>query len=293
IAPGDFIYDLETQESSIAPPLLETDRNFDDLKAPAGAGTLILTGSLHAPFENSLIIVHFVGLAGGTDAHILAVYDGFASADMLEQTAPYFEAGLQASGVTTIDTWDVSSGDAPASFDSYTGIMFVGNDASMMHPDKLAPLKTAWQSGTPILADWTASSTLGTFYAAQPQTPEATDDEPNADVEYIQGAFIDGNTDIQPGLGLINAMFETRTLADYRVGRMVALAYAHPDTLAVGLNEETALEITPDGARVMGTNGIFVLDLRQATLARGTNNAYAFANGWLDSFAPGDEVVAQ
>jgi hypothetical protein len=141
-----------------------------------------------------------------------------------------------------------------------------------------------------MLADWTASSVLGTFYAAQGQTPQATDNEPYGDIDFIQGAFIDGNTDIQPGLGLLNITVETRVLADYRVGRMLALAYAYPDTLAIGLNEETALEINQDGATVLGTNGVFVLDLRQATLAKGTNEGYAFANGLLDSFAPGDTI---
>jgi cyanophycinase-like exopeptidase len=73
---------------------------------------------------------------------------------------------------------------------------------------------------------------------------------------------------------------------------LVALAYAHPDTLAIGLNEETALEINVDGATVLGSNGVFVLDLRQATLDKGTNDAYAFANGLLDVFAPGEAIVA-
>lgn len=291
LPPGDFSYDLETRETSIAPPLIFSGRDFEGLRPPGGAGTLILTGSLHAPFDKSTILARFVELSGGANANILTVYDGFASPDMLDGTAPYFEAGLEALGVTTITRWDVTSAAAPKSLDEYTGILFVGNVATIMHPDKLAPLKDAWLSGKPMLADWTASSVLGSFYAAEPQTPQATDEEPYADIDFIQGAFIDGKTNIQPGLGLLNAMFETRTLADYRVGRMVALAYAHPDTVAVGLNEETALEINVDGPTVLGTNGVFVLDLRFATLAKGTNDGFAYANGLLDSYAPGEKII--
>jgi cyanophycinase len=294
LPPADhFSYDIQVASTSMGMPPAEPERNFDSLKAPEGAGTLIVTGSLHTPFENSAILARFVELAGGADAHILAIYDGFASPDMVAGTAPYFEAGLQAMGVTAIDSWDVSGDEpAPESFEGYTGIMFVGNDATIMHPDQLEPLKTAWLSGTPMLADWSASSVLGAYYAAQGQTPKATDDEPYADIDYIQGAFIDGNTDIQPGLGLLDITIETRLLADYRVGRMVALAYAHPDLLAIGLNEETALEISSDGATVLGTNGVFVLDLRNATLDKGTNDGFMVANGLLDVFAPGEAIAA-
>jgi cyanophycinase len=288
---GNAAADLaQTFFTAQAAPVIDVNRSFDDLRTPAGAGTLIVTGSLHAPFENNAILGRFVELAGGADANILAVYDGFADSQMMADTAPYFEAGLASFGVTQIKTWDVS-GDAPESFDAYTGILFVGNDATLMHPDQLAPLKDAWLAGVPILADWTASSVLGVYYAAHGQTPLATDEEPFADIDFIQGAFINGNTDIQAGLGLLNITIETRTLADYRVGRLVSLAYAHPDLLAIGLNEETALEINADGATVLGSNGVFVLDLRQATLDLGTNDAYAIANGLLDSFAPGENVV--
>jgi hypothetical protein len=39
---------------------------------------------------------------------------------------------------------------------------------------------------------------------------------------------------------------------------------------------------------VTGSNGVYVLDLRDATIAAGENGGLAIANAWLDVFAPGE-----
>jgi hypothetical protein len=175
---------------------------------------------------------------------------------------------------------------------SYGGLLVIAPDQSVLTAEALRPVKAAWASGKPLLLDNAAVALAGTFFSAQGAIPESTDDEPFADIDYIQGAFIDGNTNIQPGLSLLEVMVEPRVLADYRVGRMVALGYAHPEMLVIGLNDGAALEINPTGATVLGTNGVFVLDLRNATLDKGTNDGYAIANGLLDVFAPGEVVAA-
>jgi cyanophycinase len=295
LPPGDFLFDLETHETSIAPPLMEIERTFDDLKTPAGAGTLILASNQDETISASPSLARFVELAGGENAVILLL----VSADSFEGVLnPYAEA-LVTAGVAT-ENIEYLYATPPGNedqvqvenIDQFTGIVFVGNNNAIIKPETVQFLKDEWLSGKPMMLDNAAAAIAGNFYSAQGPIPEATDDEPFADIEYIQDAFIDGNTNIQPGLGLLNINVEARTLADYRVGRLVALGYAHPDTLVIGLNDDSALEINADGATVLASNGVFVLDLRQATLAKGTNDAYAFANGLLDTFAPGEQVVA-
>jgi hypothetical protein len=69
------------------------------------------------------------------------------------------------------------------------------------------------------------------------------------------------------------------------------LAYHHPTKLAIGIDRDTALEIDRMGARVIGDNAVFVLDFRTAELEVGDNRSYVIANGLVDVFIPGEELV--
>lgn len=95
---------------------------------------------------------------------------------------------------------------------------------------------------------------------------------------------------ITPALGLLDITVEPRVLADNRWGRLFALAYTQPTTVAFGIADNAALMITTDGATVVGDNVVVGLDLRLATLALGSNQAFVIANGLLDVFAPGDAL---
>jgi hypothetical protein len=67
----------------------------------------------------------------------------------------------------------------------------------------------------------------------------------------------------------------------------------HPERVAFAVNDGSALAITASGAEVLGDNPVLSLDLRAATLALGENDAFVIANGLVDVFAPGDEVILQ
>jgi hypothetical protein len=167
-----------------------------------------------------------------------------------------------------------------------TGILIVAKDQSKISVQALAPVRDAWLSGVPVLADNAAAPLMGAFYAAHGPTP---DDAELAELA-TQKSFWQGKTEIQPGLGLVEATLEPQLLSDNRFGRWFSLAYTHPELLAIGLNQGTAIEIQADRRLVLGTNNIFVLDLRQASLALGTNNGFVIANGLLDVFAPGESL---
>ena len=67
----------------------------------------------------------------------------------------------------------------------------------------------------------------------------------------------------------------------------------NPIELAVGLTQNSALEITRNGARTIGDNALVALDLRNAALDLGTNDGFVIANGLLDVFAPGETGEAR
>jgi hypothetical protein len=66
---------------------------------------------------------------------------------------------------------------------------------------------------------------------------------------------------------------------------------AHPDTIALGLSGDTAIEINGGTATVIGGLSVVYGDGRTARFATGANGALAAFNLVLNSYAPGDVVT--
>jgi cyanophycinase len=296
LAPGDFSFDINSRMTSLAAPPKMLRRDFDMLKLPDGAGSLLLAGNLlraangQTPASvpaDSPVLKRFVELAGGKTIYILAT--GYPSDETAQAAADLYAKALGTPTQTLILKPD-STATIPTDSTAYGGLLVIAPDQSTINPDLLAPVKSAWLSGKPLLLDNAAAALAGAFYSAQKPTPKPSMQQPKANTDYIQNAFIEGSTNIAKGLGLLPVTVEPRLLADFRWGRMIALAHEHPDLPAFGIADETALEIGRDGATVIGTNGVVTLDLRKAQRSLGTNHAYVFANGLLDTFAPGEAV---
>jgi cyanophycinase len=300
-APGDFAYDLAARQSSLAPRPDKLKRTFDALKLPDGAGALLISGRLiesaslistiNTPVPTPLdpILARFIELSGGPGATILIVAAGFTSNDEAVASITAYKNALgstvQARGLIISKT---ATGEIPpGASTAFGGLLFVGGSQALLDADLFGQVRASWASGKPLLVDDGAAAVAGAFFTAQAATPFATKDQAKIEAA-TQATFIEGNTRIAPGLGLLDVLIEPRIIADNRWGRLFALAYHHPDKLAFGLPDHTALEITRDGTKVLGANGVFALDLGRAKLALGTNNAYVVGNGLLDVFAPGD-----
>lgn len=284
LSPGDFSYDLTTRTGKAGtvsypvPPKLE--RTFDTLSLPPNAGTILLSGDISNALDDNPILKRFIELAGGDQANLLVIGDGGASASANERTAKRYADALTNLGAKA------TVGSAESNMDMVTGFVLVGRDASKMTPPEW--LRDHWLAGKPILADNAAATLLGSFYAAHGPTPSGDSEQEEI---AVQRSFVQGKTEIKPGLNLVAITLQPQVLDDKRFGRLFSLAYNHPNLPAIGLNANTAIEITSEGARVLGENGVFVLDLRSAELALGTNNGFVIFNGLLDVFAPGETLV--
>jgi len=287
LSPGDFSYDLVSRQHSLGAAAPQLVRAFDGLTLPRGAGALILAGDLSDALPQNPILQRFIELAGGQNANLLVMAEGGASPSANERLAQKYADALRQLGAQA-NTWSAdANGVYPSPASDVTGLVFVGRDASKMHPPQW--LKEYWLAGKPVLADNAAAALAGSFYSAHAPTPQEGDEAEIA----AQKSFLQGRTDIQPGLGLVEAMLEPQVLSNNRWGRIFSLAYNHPDLLTLGLNEATAVEVSAEGSRVLGENGVFVLDLRFATLALGSNGGFVIANGLLDVFAPGETLQPQ
>ncbi|MEJ5223701.1 MAG: hypothetical protein WHV44_04535, partial [Anaerolineales bacterium] len=274
LAQGENTYDLTTRQHSLAAPLPRIERQFEALSLPENAGALFLSGYLGKDPTGSPILSRFAAVSGGSAGRVLIVAVGFRSGRSAQTNA---ETVARALGIPH-EIAVIENGTPPVVPAGITGIILIGQDASRIEPAALTPLRDAWLGGIPLLADNAAAAVLGAFYSNHGPTPAETD---LAEIA-TQKSFIQGITEIRPGLGLLNAIIEPRLLDDNRWGRLFSTLHAQTAFIGIGLNDNTALEIGPDGATVLGDDGIFMFDLRNATVGLGSNNGLVIANALMD-----------
>ncbi len=288
LSAGDFRFDLATRQHSLASTAERVERSFDALRTPDGVGSLFLAGDLSQQLQLGSggqveVLARFVRLAGGADARLLIYADGYPSLRSARTAAEAYATAL----AVPAELFLADAAEGEPSLEGITGVVLIGRDQSKLSVDRLAWLRQAWEAGLPVLADNAMAALSGAFYSAHGPTPKEAEQAEIA----TQKSFRVGETQILPGLGLLDVTLEPQLLNDNRWGRFFSLAYNYPDRLAVGLTRGTALQVGPQGAEVLGENVVFLLDLRQAALAVGDSGGFVIANGLLDVFAPG-EVVA-
>jgi len=290
IAPGNFFYNLETRAPSLATPSPYLERSFSNLSIPYGAGTLFLVGGLSDSLFDNSILTRFIQLSGGNQARILVIAAGYPTDSSAQRAAETFASALGVQTQNLVIPSHKGTVHVPA-LEEYTGIVLVARDQSLLLPQlgQLGFLKDIWLAGKPILADNAAAAALGAYFSAHGPTPLDPEEAESA----VQESFIKGKTNIVKGLNFINADIEPQLLNDNRWGRLFSLAYSHPELLALGLSQNTAIEFTSNGAFVMGENVVTSLDFSSANLDLGENQAYVVANGLLDVFTPNDVLEPQ
>ncbi len=289
LAPGRASYDLTaratTLQTQALTPRAKLDRTFSALTLPKDAGPLMLAGDLSGDLMSNAVLQRFAKLADNPRRHLLIVAMGYDSDLTAQATAEQYATALNMPSDIVVIPDRVAASPLVVTKD-VTGLVLLAHDQSKIKPQTLSLLEAAWRSGLPLLAVDGGAALTGQFFAAQ--SPAST---VAAEAEVVtRTAFIQGTTPISKGLSLLNIVVEPQVLSDNRWGRLFALAYNHPDLIALGLTGDTALELTADGSRVIGNNALITLDLRIAQRALGTDDQFVIANGLLDVFASDDEV---
>lgn len=284
LAPGhEARYDLTTRATSLGAPAPTVTRDFAALDLPAGAGALLLTGDIFNKLEGHPALARFVAESGGAAGRALIVATAYPSEASAQRHAERLAAALGMPAETRVLLADAEALTVP---EGVAGIVLTARDASQLAPAHLEAVKQAWLAGAPLLADNAAAALIGSDFVAM-EPVERMDDAEFA----TQKAFWRGKTIHAPGLGLLDIALEPQVLEDNRWGRLISLAYARPERLALGLSKDAALFLTQDGAELAGANVLFVFDLRGAQLGLGDNEAFVIANALVDVFAPGDVVA--
>ncbi len=310
---GGYGYDLQNQRpmlngSPVEPPTVG-DRQFDFLARPAGAGPLLIAGDLlddgpgviepvgrREALRRGSVLSHFIDLAreAGGEILLLAVGDDELTRSEARRLSQFLDRRrLTVQEATlTADSFLEDLYDQLAAADA---IYILGTQQSTVadRVDELQALKLGElnEGGRILLFDDAAAAAVGEWMTSEDRPA----DDLEAKEEQASPPYLASYPFIVPGLGLIpGAAFEPRSFYDYRAGRSVAQIFHDPETVAFGVERETALELTPEGATVLGPAAILMLDGRWApVLEAGTNDGIAAFWVLLDTFTTDQVVVAQ
>lgn len=226
---------------------------------PIGRGPLLVIGGAEDPdIERAVVLPRFVELAGGADSHVLVCAGATTHADETNRAYAKAFGALGAGAVETLpfDSRDeADSAEALAALERATAVFLTGGDQLRL---------THIVSGTAFGQRLAERSAAGMPIGGT-----------SAGAAALSGTMIahgDGNTvcracvHLSPGLALWpGALVDTHFDRSGRVHRVMSALAQNPGVLGVGLDEDTAVEVRPEGElRVYGRGVAFVFDARGA-----------------------------
>jgi cyanophycinase len=296
IPPGGFGYDLTKRRPLVdgrqlpAPDI--TGRSFSALHLPVGYSPLMLGGDLRTDLSGSAAH-RFVALSGGTNARLVVLTLGYARSTDAQADAKAIADGLQSQVKNPVQWFVVDSrvnqNALQNAIAGATGIFVTAPDQSRVMNALgrvTGALQGAWADGKVLLADNAAAAAFGQAMSADP-TPTSSSLERDSMED-----FLSSEVDIQPGLNWIPGVaVEPRMVMDRHWGRAYNHLYRDHALLALGVDVNTAIEITATGAQIWGRNTVVVFDGRYGSYAVGTNDALSARYVLLDTFVEGDMIT--
>jgi cyanophycinase len=217
-------------------------------------GPLMPIGGAEDKFGNRTILRRFTELAGGDAARIAIIPTASAVDDAGQRYKGIFlELGAETADVIFVgDRDDANSDDLVGLIEQSTGIFMTGGNqirvASILGGTRIAEtLRGCSRAGVPIAGTSAGASVMSTVMVAGGKSGATP--RPNAAA-------------MSPGLGLIDTMIIDQHFRERdRVGRLVTMVSYNPGLLGLGIDEDTAALITPNGIlEVLGRGSVLVVD---------------------------------
>ncbi|HNX51174.1 MAG TPA: cyanophycinase [Thermoanaerobaculaceae bacterium] len=226
----------------------------------APQGHLVLIGGGEKPPE---VMRKFVELAGGTQAPIVAI----PTASNEPGTGAYYvKLFKEEYGCTNVVALEIRS-KADAMRPDYAelaagagGIFFGGGDqvrilVALAGTPVLAAIRAAYERGAVV-----GGTSAGTACQSSPMITG------EGDFSVIRARSVE----LWDGLGFFsNVIVDQHFIARQRSNRLISVILEHPDLLGVGIDEDTAAWVRPDGTfEVMGRNSVMVVDAKGSRVSR-------------------------
>ena len=222
-------------------------------------GTMMPIGGAEDKEGAKVVLSRFVELAGGKDARIAVIPTASEEPDKGAQyEALFHELGAAHVGVLQVERRQDTEDEAVlAPLRDATGIYITGGDQGrlvevIVGTPVMDCIRERSNSGALVGGTSAGASILG----AHMPTP--------GDGESGTATPRKGIVELVAGFGLVQDILIDQHFSQRgRIGRLLALFAANPGLVALGLDEDTAAVITPDGMlEVVGTNSLTILNGR-------------------------------
>lgn len=259
------------------------------LALPGRASVLLGGGGNDTP--GSAVLQRFAGKASGA-GDVLVLTAGYPDAAAARAAAQRYTAAVKKAGYQGRVRMLIAGTDPidAASVAGAAGVLVLGGDQQLMSDAVrdngfAGAVRSAISTAKVVLTEGAATAALGPRYDAVANPTSDTDED-----AAIAAFRADGNS-FSPGLGLIRAATLEPILGyDYRWGRLYAAVAHHRATPAVGISEQTAVELDGTTATVLGARSVVTVDGRRGWFGTGSNGAIAAGNVFLSAYAGGQRL---
>jgi cyanophycinase len=229
-------------------------------------GTLLIVGGGDTPV---FVQQRFVDLAGGADKALIAVFPmaSLKSDEEAKEIVDDFQKlGAKAQIVDTTQI-DVSSQDTYKYLEKFTGYWFAGGDQSRLTSvlrgtKALETIERRYQEGAVVGGTSAGASVMTSLILTGKLKTPANPEEQEA-INIARGM-----QDISKGFGFFKgAIVDQHFMHRARYNRLISAVLDHPQLIGVGIDEETALLVRPDGLwEVLGNYYVKIFDARRARI---------------------------
>jgi cyanophycinase len=231
---------------------------------PNKRGTLIIVGGGGTPYT---IQKRFIELAGGAGKARIAIFQMASTGDdeEAEEVLAEFKILGAESVILNFDRKQAESEAMDVLLSDFTGYWFLGGDqnllvASLLGTRALRRIEYRYERGA-VVGGTSAGASVMTATMLTGERRAATgriNEEPNAVAMR--------STEVAFGFGLLpGAIVDQHFSRRSRDNRLVSAVLDHPQLLGVGIDEETALIVRPDGRwEVLGNGHVKIYDARRA-----------------------------
>jgi cyanophycinase len=230
-------------------------------------GSLVIVGGGD---RSEAMMRRFVELAGGAGRARIAVVP-MASEEAVEsgaETAGELDSLGARAFVFLVDRAEADAPEFVHRLDSATGIWFCGGDQARLTgviggTAALRAIHARYQAGAVVGGTSAGAAIMSDSMITGDQTPPGDttgyygDEYPSIERRRIQ---------VKPGLGFLHgAIVDQHFLRRERHNRLLSAVLERPGLVGVGIDESTAIEVSPDGRwHVLGESDVIVYDARHA-----------------------------
>ncbi|GAB1392261.1 cyanophycinase [Rhodocyclaceae bacterium] len=234
------------------------------LFAPGPKGSLIIVGGGDTPDSVQNRFINLAGGAGKARIAILPMASQKTDEEAQEVKADFQRLGTEAQ-VISMDQREANSESIAKDLEQFSGYWFTGGDQSrlanlLVGTKALDTIDRRYREGM-VIGGTSAGASVMTTLMLTGRWRNAKNPEEEEVLNIARGM-----KEVAKGFGIFNgAIVDQHFMHRARYNRLISAVLDHPELIGVGIDEETALLVRPDGVwEVLGNHYVKIFDARKA-----------------------------